>query len=151
MIIHPCLRYLLLVNKSTCHLSGNRQVSQMRPPLAYWRKVITDCSMCYIFLNIHAISFNPCSTYPHCSILAYQWYAPKDFDRLLLGLLWPFFLFWTACLGLILISCSGSANAHLPACFQPWAFPLNIGLNMLPSDSSMSGLDFPLGYSTEEF
>ena len=38
-----------------------------------------------------------------------------------------------------------------PRCFRPWTFPLNIGLDMLPSDSRMSCLDYPLGYSTGEF
>ena len=40
-------------------------------------------------------------------------------------------------------------NAHLPDCFRPWTFPLNNGLNMLPSDPFMSYLDFQLWYSTE--
>ena len=36
---------------------------------------------------------------------------------------------------------SGSANAHLPGSFRPRTLPLNIGLNMLPSNSFMSSLD----------
>ena len=43
---------------------------------------------------------------------------------------------------------SGSANAQLLGCFRPWTFSLNIGLDMLPSDSFMSCLHFLLGYST---
>ena len=48
-------------------------------------------------------------------------------------------------------SISGFANAHFPGCFRLWTFPMNIGLNLLPSDSFMSCLDSLLGYSTEEF
>ena len=43
------------------------------------------------------------------------------------------------------LSSSGSANAQLPGCFRPWTFFLNIGLNMLPSGSFMSGLHSLLG------
>ena len=43
---------------------------------------------------------------------------------------------------------SGSANAQLPGCFRPCTCPLNIELNMLPSDSLMSCLHSLLGYST---
>ena len=38
-----------------------------------------------------------------------------------------------------------------PWVFRPWAFPLNIGLTMLPSDSFMACLYALLGYSTGEF
>ena len=54
-------------------------------------------------------------------------------------------------LSFLKISSSGSANAHLHGCFRPWTFPLNIGLNMLPSDSFMSRLDSLLGYATGVF
>ena len=57
------------------------------------------------------------------------------------------FSFWTTCLDFWLRS-SGSVNAYFPGCFHPWTFPLNFGLNMLPSDSFMSCLDSLLGYST---
>ena len=60
-------------------------------------------------------------------------------------------LFWTMHLGFLLQSSSCSANAHHPGCFHPWTFPLNIGLDMLTSDSFMSCLDSLLGYSTGEF
>ena len=40
-----------------------------------------------------------------------------------------------------------SLDIYAPA----WAFSLNIGLNMLPSPSFMSCLDYLLGYSTGEF
>ena len=33
----------------------------------------------YMFLNINPISFNPCSIYPHCGILTYQWHSPMNF------------------------------------------------------------------------
>ena len=46
------------------------------------------------------------------------------------------------------LSSSGSANAHPPGYFHRWTFPLNIRLNILPSDSFMSYLDSLLGYST---
>ena len=51
----------------------------------------------------------------------------------------------------IMIVVTGSANAQLPGCFRPWTFSLNIGLNMLPSDSFMSCLHSLLGYSIGEF
>ena len=38
-----------------------------------------------------------------------------------------------------------------PSCFGPWAMSLDIGLNMLPSDSFISGLHSLLWYSTGEF
>ena len=53
----------------------------------------------------------------------------------------------TTCLDFWLSS-SGSEKAHLPGCFHPCAFPLNIGLHMFPSDSFMSCLNSQLGYST---
>ena len=49
------------------------------------------------------------------------------------------------------LSSSGNANDQLPGCFRPWTFTLNIGLNMLPSDSFISCLHSLLGYSTGEF
>ena len=54
-----------------------------------------------------------------------------------------FILYYT--LGFLKLSCSGSANVHLLGCFSLWTFPLNIGLNMLPSDPFMSCLDYLLG------
>ena len=45
----------------------------------------------------------------------------------------------------------GPANAQLPWFFRPWTFSLNIGLNMLPSDSCMSCLHTLLGYPSGEF
>ena len=54
-------------------------------------------------------------------------------------------------LGFLLLSSSGSANAQLPGCFCPWTFSLNIGLNVLPSESFMPCLHSLLGYSTWEF
>ena len=45
-------------------------------------------------------------------------------------------------LGFLKVDSSGSATTHLPGCFWPWTFYLIIGLDMLPSDSCMSCLDF---------
>ena len=45
----------------------------------------------------------------------------------------------------------GFVNAHLPGCFCPWTFRLNIGLNTSPSDSFVSHLNSQLGYSAGEF
>ena len=45
----------------------------------------------------------------------------------------------------------GFINAHLPGCFCPWTFRLNIGLNTSPSDSFVSYLNSHLGYSAGEF
>ena len=41
-------------------------------------------------------------------------------------------------------------NYSPPWMFSPWIFILNIGLNMLPSDSFMSCLDSLIRYSTGE-
>ena len=41
----------------------------------------------------------------------------------------------------------GFVNAHLPGCFCPGTFRLNIGLNTSPSDSFVSYLNSHLGYS----
>ena len=46
---------------------------------------------------------------------------------------------------------SGSAITHLPGCFCPWTFYLNIGSNMLRLDSSTSCLDCVLLCLTVEF
>ena len=45
----------------------------------------------------------------------------------------------------------GFVNAHLPGCFCPWTFRLNIGLHTSPSDSFVSYLNSHLGYSAGEF
>ena len=45
----------------------------------------------------------------------------------------------------------GFVNAHLPGCFCPWTFRLNISLNTSPSDSFVSYLNSHLGYSAGEF
>ena len=45
----------------------------------------------------------------------------------------------------------GFVNAHLPGCFCPWTFRLNIGLNTSSSDSFVSYLNSHLGYSAGEF
>ena len=45
----------------------------------------------------------------------------------------------------------GFVNAHLPGCFCPCTFRLNIGLNTSPSDSFVSYLNSHLGYSAGEF
>ena len=69
----------------------------------------------------------------------------------IIGFLWPLSLFWITPLIFLKLSSSSSANTHLPGCFRPWTFLLNIGLNMLPSEYFTSCLDFLLRYSTEEF
>ena len=69
----------------------------------------------------------------------------------IIGILWPFYSFWTTHLGFLWLGSPGSVTKHLPGCFCPWAFSLNIGLNILPLDSFMSCLDPLLGYSTEQF
>ena len=65
----------------------------------------------------------------------------------IIGLLMAIQYFWNYILGFLLLSSSGSANAQLPGCFCPCTLPLNIGLNMLPSNSFMSCLHSLLGYS----
>ena len=61
---------------------------------------------------------------------------------------WPVYSFWTTLLGFLWLGNSGSATTHLPGYFCPWKISLDIGWNMLPSDSFMSCLDSLLGYST---
>ena len=68
-----------------------------------------------------------------------------------LGFSWPLIYLLIYTLGFLYISNSGSANAHLPGCFCPWTFSLNIGLNMFSLDSFMSCLHSLLGYATGEF
>ena len=70
--------------------------------------------------------------------------------RLLLGFLWPFYSFWTTHMKFLWLGNSGSATTHLPGCICLWTSSLNIGLNMLPSDSFMSCLNFLLRYFTGE-
>ena len=70
---------------------------------------------------------------------------------IIIGILRPFFSFQTTYLGFVSLSICGSVNAELSGCFGPWTFSLNIGLNMLRSDSFMSCLHSLLGYSTGTF
>ena len=51
---------------------------------------------------------------------------------------------------LSVLSSSGFANMHLPVCFRPKIFTLNIALNMLSLDSFVSCLDSLLGHPTGE-
>ena len=60
-------------------------------------------------------------------------------------------IFWTTYLVLPKLGSSASATTHIPGCFCPWTSYLNIGLNMLSSDSLMSYSDSLIGYSTPEF
>ena len=69
----------------------------------------------------------------------------------IIGIFMAIHYFLNYTLGFMQLSSSGSANAQLPGCFRPWTFSLNIGLNMLPSDSFVSCLHSLLGYSTGEF
>ena len=59
----------------------------------------------------------------------------------IIGILCPFYSLWVTHLGFLELGSSGSATTHLPVCSSPWTFSLSIGLNMLPSHSSMSCLD----------
>ena len=43
--------------------------------------------------------------------------------------------FWPTHLGFLKLGSVGSATIHLPECFCPWTFSLNIGLNVLPLDT----------------
>ena len=52
-------------------------------------------------------------------------------------------------LGWLKLSISGSAITHLPGCFCPWRFSVDIGLNVLPCESFMSCLTSLLGYFKE--
>ena len=63
----------------------------------------------------------------------------------------PFYPFWSTHLGFLRLLSSGPATTHLRGCFCTWTFSLHIGLNMLPSDSFMSCLDYLLWKSTGEF
>ena len=63
----------------------------------------------------------------------------------------PTYWFWPIHLGFLWLGSSGSAATYLPLCFFPWTVSLNIGLNMLRSDSFTSCLDSLLRYFTREF
>ena len=69
----------------------------------------------------------------------------------IIGGFMTFHYFLNYTLGFRYLSSSGSANAQLPGCFQPWILLLIIGLNMFPLDSFMACLYSLLEYSTEEF
>ena len=64
---------------------------------------------------------------------------------IIIGSLCPFYSFWATYLSFPELGSSHSATTYLHGCFCPWTFSLNIGLNMLPSDSFMSCLDSLLG------
>ena len=64
-----------------------------------------------------------------------------------LAFLWPIFSFWTTRLGFLWLSSFVSAEAQFLDASIPVS--MNIGLNILPSDSLMSCLHSFLGYSTE--
>ena len=70
---------------------------------------------------------------------------------IIIGIFMAIHYFFNYNFSFVYLSSSGSANAQLPGCFRPWAFALNIGLNMFPLDSFMSCLHSLLGYSTGEF
>ena len=88
-----------------------------------------------------------------CVRLLIPWYSSISswWLRLSLEFFWPFYQFWTTHFDFLWPGTSGSATTHLLGFFCPWTFSLLIGLNMLPSDSFMSCLDFLPGYSTGEF
>ena len=49
----------------------------------------------------------------------------------IVGMLCPFYLLWPTHLGFLKLGSSDYATTHLPGCFCPWTFFLNIGLDML--------------------
>ena len=79
---------------------------------------------CY---SIMIVAINICNSYVYC------------------------YSFWPTYLGFLKLGSFRSATTHLPGCFCPLTLFLNIGLNMLPSDSFMTCLDSLLEYSTGEF
>ena len=79
-----------------------------------------------------------------CFLFTNYWWL-----RILLGFLWQFSSFWSTYLGFLCVCSSGYTIKHLPRCPCPWTFSLNIGLNMLPSDSFISYLDASHGYGDE--
>ena len=56
-------------------------------------------------------------------------------------------IFMAILLILICIIGRSAKDTNLSGCFCPWTFSLNIGLNMLPSDSFLSCLDSLPGHS----
>ena len=72
----PKLALVMALNRWYAATLTNRPVSQIRaPPGGLSRtsgKLWQDYSNCYMFWTSNAISFNPCSIYPHCGILAHQ-------------------------------------------------------------------------------
>ena len=75
---------------------------------------------------------------------------PVAFQPVYTGSGWGFFSFWIIRLGFQWLRSSGSANAQLPGYFRPGTLSLNIGLNMLSSDSFVSCLHCLQGCYTGE-
>ena len=90
----------------------------------------------------------------HCFLdrdLFHHYFHHDRWGVTIIGIFIATFSFWTTRLGFPGLSISGSSIAQLPGRFRSWTFSLNIGLNMLTSDSFMSCLHSLLGYSTGEF
>ena len=79
-----------------------------------------------------------CIKYPHLGLVVLYRMFPLIICLILMNYLMEFYFI-------------GFVNAHLPGCFCPWTFRLNIGLNTSPSDSFVSYLNSHLGYSAGEF
>ena len=62
----------------------------------------------------------------------------------IIGVVCPFYLFWTQYLGFLKLGSSGSATSHLPGCFCPWPFSLT-------ADTFATCFDSLQGYATEGF
>ena len=50
----------------------NSMELRWKPDIHCLQEVITDCQLCYMFLNIKRNIFNPWSICPHCVILTHQ-------------------------------------------------------------------------------
>ena len=89
----------------------------------------------------------------HVTISLIEFYFIKIFIMkvvTIIGILMAILYLLKYTLGFLWLSRFGSANAQLPGCFRPWTLSLNIGLNMLHSDSFISCLHSLVGYSTRE-
>ena len=112
------------------------------------------------FIKIH--SFQTISRWnnmcPHFILLIYTdgerdglWMACPFRTLVVLYRMFPFIICLILMNYLMEFYFIGFVNAHLPGCFCPWTFRLNIGLNTSPSDSFVSYLNSHLGYSAGEF
>ena len=144
-----------------CHLSNPAQT-------LYEQHKIQNSSMCFLLMTlVLVLILNPLLDFfflyiklmcPYFILLIYTdgerdglWMACPFRTLVVLYRMFPFIICLILMNYLMEFYFIGFVNAHLPGCFCPWTFRLNIGLNTSPSDSFVSYLNSHLGYSAGEF